>query len=223
MPLIHHSEYSTISLRVWQIQETESELWTFLGSWPVLEDELAAIKSVQRRLERLATCALLKQHFGVIMPVLYNPDGKPMLENGYNLSISHSGPYVAIMVSQTQEVAVDLEWLDPRAKPGESRISRVSHKFLNQTEIAFVKPYTPAEQAWMHSVIWSSKEVLFKLYSKGGVDFKEHLHILPFQPIVCSSIEARIQKSDFEATFRLHVENHHRWMMVYSAQMSRAD
>lgn len=223
MPLIHHRALKSVSIRVWNIEETESELWAIFGSWPDFEREMVSVKSMQRRLERLATQVLLKQHFGEIVPVSYNSDGKPILTNGFYLSISHAGPYVAIMVSPSHEVAIDLEQLNPQAKTGESRIVRVAHKFINQAENDFIKPYSPAEQEWLQTVIWSAKEVLFKLYSKGGVDFKEHLHVMPFQPEVCTVLDGRIHKHDLQANFRLQVEHHPHWMMVFGSDAERID
>jgi phosphopantetheinyl transferase len=215
MPLIHHRSFITESILVWEILESESDLWQMLGACDALENALKDLKHAQRRLERLATYVLIKTHFNALQAVSYNADGKPVLANGQFISISHSGPFVGIIISRTHAVAMDIEQIESLKASESSRISRIAQKFLNPAEQAFISAYSSVEQVWMQTVVWSAKEVLFKLYSKGGVDFKEHLHIRPFTPGPFTMLDSHITKPDFKAAFRLHVEHHQRWMMVF--------
>ena len=98
-----------VSLGLWLLDEEED---FFFKNYPCLRDlqeKMTTIGSKQRRLEKLAARALLFEmtnsanlHFS------HNDSGKPLVE-GYHVSVSHTKGMVALMLSKTREVAVDVE------------------------------------------------------------------------------------------------------------------
>lgn len=103
-----------VSLGLWLLDEEED---FFFKNYPCLRDlqeKMTTIGSKQRRLEKLAARALLFEmtnnpdlHFS------HNDSGKPLLE-GYHVSVSHTKGMVALMLSKTREVAVDVEYESDR-------------------------------------------------------------------------------------------------------------
>ena len=217
MPCVHHFENTAYAILVWEITETDKALQDLLHASSALHVELDAIKSDKRRLERLATYCLLQYRYPTQLAIQYDAYGKPLLSNGDHLSISHSGSFVGVMVSKTDSVALDIEQLDPNAVVGSGRIFKVSKKFINDAEMTFVAPHDLVAQEFLQTVIWSSKEVLFKMYSKGGLDFKKHMHVSAFKPVLSGFLNAALIKDDYSATYKLGFEDHGRWLMVFAS------
>ena len=81
--LYKKEEYDDLVWAVWRVDESIDELESMLGY--KLED------SNQKRLkERTAVRVLLKNLLGEDTPILYKNSGKPYLENGMFVSISHT-------------------------------------------------------------------------------------------------------------------------------------
>ena len=101
-------------------------------------------------------------------------NNKPHLEvEGipFHISITHSFDMAAILVSETQTVAIDMELID-------KRIERVMYKFCNVDELTYLLPDQQLEQL---ATIWSAKETLYKYYSRKELDFRKNLFISAFQ------------------------------------------
>lgn len=157
-------------LAVWKVEETNEQLITALnkrGQYP----DLPFFRNPARLSEWLAARALLAE-LGVKQRVGYDEHGKPHLEGaGLYLSISHSHGYIAVIISKKYRVGIDIE------QTGD-RIHRVSHKFVNENELAWL----PKDNNTSHLyVIWGAKECAFKIYGFGAVDFRDHLEVKPFE------------------------------------------
>lgn len=126
-------------------------------------------------------------------------DNKP-----YAISITHSHEYAAVMMSRSHAVALDLERID-------ERILRVAHKFIRVDE-----EYGAANPIVYNTIIWSAKETLYKYYGKKELDFKQHLHVEPFEytaePFVATGI---IQKDNYMLTLPVHIETLDGYVLTY--------
>ena len=154
---------------IWKVTETLGGLLALLPDrGAVYLDELNAFKSESRKIEWLAVRVLLYTLTKEIKPILYHSSGKPYFFNnkGY-LSISHTKGYVSVMISQTNEVGIDIE------KMGE-RVHKVAHKFVRDDEYL---PEDPIQKTHALLLIWSAKEVMFKCMNEEAVDFREHMHV----------------------------------------------
>lgn len=201
MPLIHKEIMpdGVITL-IWRTEESESDLISQIKCFDCYEEKFSAIKSASRRLEFLVV-RLLVSLFSPGSQVSYLNSGRPYLnDNNYNISISHSKQFVAVMLSPTSRVAIDIECISEKA-------ARLSSRFLSPCEL-------PAqglsdENAKLYSVIsWSAKESVFKYIDRVGVDFLRHIVFDPFtfdshviRVLVCSDGE---EPSSLDVNFRIY-------------------
>jgi phosphopantetheinyl transferase len=154
---------------------------TKLGIWKIEEEEDFFLASVSpqrnvshphKKLQHLAGRYLLKFLFPdfPVSLILVADTKKPYLENeAYHFSISHCGDFAAGLVSKTKRVGVDIEI------PTE-KILKIAHKFLHPEEKAIIDLETNDAKKLL-TIFWSSKEAMFKWWSKGNIDFSEMLRL----------------------------------------------
>ena len=98
--------------------------------------------------------------------VKYDKAGKPIFSQNKALSISHSGNYAAVIMSD-HSVGIDIETIN-------DRILKIKSKYL-ETELNY-----PSELNTETSLIyWNIKESVFKAVDKSGIDFKKNILVLP--------------------------------------------
>ena len=128
-----------------------------------------------RKREWLSVRVLLKELLGEEKEILYNSSGKPYLsDNSFNISISHTKGYAALIINKENEVAIDIEKISPR-------VQNIRQRFVNEEE---EKALSQSNEVIHLLLYWSAKESLFKLLGIENVDFKQHLHIMPFEPVL---------------------------------------
>jgi len=185
MPIIYqHNINEHTKLAVWHITEPES---FFLARVPLKKE----VSHPHKRLQHLAGRYLLPSLFAdfPLEAIRVADTRRPFLENEqYHFSISHCGNYAAAIVSATQRVGVDIEEIT-------QRIQRVQLKFGSPEEWAFLSlpadalakagpaPTAPAASlrppmdTRLLTLLWSAKEVIFKWYGSGQLDFKAHMQL----------------------------------------------
>jgi len=168
MPLFYqHNINENSRVGIWQIAEGER---FFLAKVPLKKD----VSHPHKRLQHLAGRYLLPELFPdfPLEEIVIADTKKPFLENEkYHFSISHCGNFAAAIVSSRDRVGVDIEMVTPK-------ISRISHKFLSPFEHAVVGQYASQNDLiTLQTILWSAKESVFKWYSLGEVDFKEHIQL----------------------------------------------
>jgi 4'-phosphopantetheinyl transferase EntD len=167
MPLFYqHNINDSTRLAIWHIKENED---FFLEKVPVKRD----VSHAQKRLQHLAGRYLLKELFSdfPLEEILIADTRKPYLvDEQYHFSISHFGHYAAAIVSSTRRVGVDVEMASPT-------IEKIRNKFLSENEsvIAFEGIAKSGHRLRQLTLLWSAKESIFKWYSLGKVNFKEHI------------------------------------------------
>ena len=96
----------------------------------------------------------------------YVKSGKPILLKKNKISISHSGNYAALIVSENN-VGIDIEIIT-------DKILKLKSKFL-ETELNY-----PLELNKETSLVyWNIKESIYKAVDKNGVDFKKNILVPP--------------------------------------------
>lgn len=168
MSLVYqHTINSTTKIGLWHIEEDEQ---FFLEKVPLKRD----VTHPHKRLQHLAGRYLLPTLFEdfPLEEILIADTRKPFLaDEQYHFSISHCGNYAAAIVSSTQRVGVDIEI------PTE-KIFRIVPKFLTEQEKMFLDEQMSQRQLLqLATLLWSTKESMFKWFGDGGVDFREHMHI----------------------------------------------
>ena len=151
---------------LWEITENYETLFSGIELDLKSKQMLSQKKSETHKNQFLAVRYLL-QYLSIDLHNLnYDSLGKPFFENDYKISISHSGIYVAIIVSDTA-VGIDIETIN-------DRILKIKSKYL-ETELNY-----PLELNTETSLVyWSIKESVFKAVDKAGIDFKKNILVLP--------------------------------------------
>ena len=172
---------------VFEITESVDELykrWHFDG---MDTKEFEKIVSEKRKREYLAVRLAMKSLLGKDISICYNPDGKPFLEDeSYQISISHSGKWVAVMAHPTQSVGIDIEC--PTDK-----IKNLYTRFLSKTEQEELSNGNNISQL---QLAWSAKEALYKIIGKHAVDFANQLRIFPFEVKTEGQMQAQHIKTE---------------------------
>jgi phosphopantetheinyl transferase len=92
---------------------------------------------------------------------------KPRLPNNVLFfSISHSWPFVAVLINEKEEAGIDIQTINPR-------ISAIKHKFLSPTEQLLF-----GDDLYLLTLAWCAKEAAYKWNGRRGVPFIEELPIL---------------------------------------------
>lgn len=174
MPLILQEKWlEDADVGVWKIDEDESFYLAglILSDWE--KQYIGSIREPGRRLRWLASRFLLKQMMktDAFVELLFNDYGKPYISNfPLFLSLSHCSEYAAVILSGNNEVGIDIE------ETGRD-ISALGGKFLSDTEIAQLSPEERKRQLLLY---WGAKEVMYKIYGKRKLAFREDLFVKSF-------------------------------------------
>lgn len=212
MPLIFHNTFSNgVELGLWKIEE--SERW-FIEQMDLFPDEEKMIGTIKghRKLEWLAGRWLLHWMSGrdIRGACLKDEFGKPYLEGSKKkISISHSRFMVAVMAGP-KEVGIDVQKIV-------TKISRLSHKFLNEIESASLEPNT--SMVSMH-IYWGAKESLYKAYGRRQIDFKTNIKISPFLfKAEGDDLTGEVSKDSFHQNYWLKYQIIDSYVLVYGMEL----
>ena len=190
-------------IAVWHVTETEEELLN-ITSVPTDElEEISLFRNESHRKQKLAVRALINEMFEEKMYLNHHDNGKPYLENCVtNISITHTDKYVAIIISDYDELGIDIESLD-------RDFSAVEKKALSEDEIEDLNDDKKNEQL---AIYWCAKEAIFKRMSQNRVDFAEQIEVEKFNVRKEGELEATfIHKDEHEEEFELEymIFDHH--------------
>lgn len=212
MPVIRDINDSDFRCCVWQVTETMEELLAMLPNkgYELYEEAQQRFSSPKRRQEFIAVRVLLYQmQPGAVIG--YYDNGKPYLAHScWRISISHTGGYVAVILSDCGEVGVDIE------QYGE-RVCRVASHFINDDEQVI--------GVWKQLLLWSAKETVYKMMNCREVDFRKHLISSDWQPKPITGPECKgfMRMRTFypahQKTYQVYFETTERFVLTYSFVM----
>jgi len=205
MPLfktIKHKEQTHIL--IWHITETLDELKQGISLVESSVKRLENTHSEQHQKGFVSIRQLLKIMGYADADLFYTPDGKPHLKDGKRISITHSFEFSAIIVSDFA-VGIDLEM-------NREKILKIAPKFMSE-EWAF---YDETQSVEFLTVIWGAKESLYKIHPDGGLLFKEHLPIEPFQ-LQDGKTKGWIKKDKYYEFFYIYFESFEGYTLVFAA------
>ena len=164
MPILRRWSPTTQSKALlWRIEEPEVFFTMRTGL-------VSPIKNGQRRMEHLAGRFLLTQMLPEIDlgEIVIDAAGKPHgpAHWGVHFSLSHSFPFVACLVHQTEPCGIDIQ------VPKES-VLELQDKFLTAEEKALFN-----DRAEKVLWAWSVKESLYKKAQRANIELKRDLHIV---------------------------------------------
>jgi len=189
---------------LWKIEEDEETLNSAAEWYEVIP---SAIKHPHKRLEWFAARALVKlvmEHARLsFRGIAKNEFGKPYpAQSSYNLSLSHSYPYVAAYLHQHNAVGIDIQ------HPSESLL-RIAPRILNAEELA-----DAGQDVAKHCVIWCAKEALIKVHGKKDLIFSKNLKISPFSIDLRGDLFGSIIVNGKETVVPLYYEIHPEFTIV---------
>ena len=167
MPVIEDFNVSSKTRYVlWEITENYETLFSGIELDLKSKQMLSQKKSETHKNQFLAVRYLLKYLSIDLHNLNYNSLGNPFFENNYKISISHSGVYAAVIISDT-DVGIDIETIN-------DRVLKIKSKYL-ETELNY-----PLELNTETSLVyWNIKESVFKAVDKPGIDFKKNILVPP--------------------------------------------
>lgn len=170
MPLENLHQRTNSAWALWRITEDEPALAAGVMPYEVTP---ARITNPMKRLEFLAGRVVIKalletwglEFFGLTKDEF----GKPFLkEHPFEISLSHSYPYVAAVIDRHLPVGIDLE--QPKGK-----LLKIASRVLDPMELE-----NAGEDLTKHCIYWCGKEALVKIHGKKDLIFAENLKISPF-------------------------------------------
>ncbi len=208
MPVTWRKKENNFSIVVWKSIEPLDVLLQNAALNPNETLVWNSYKSESRKREWLTVRIALK----IIIPgangssIYYDLNGKPQLKEGGFISISHSHEYIAILKSDNPEIGIDIEIIN-------DRIIKLSEKFLSEDEKLNINTENRIEKL---QVLWGAKEVLYKIHSLGGIDFKKDLTVQPFDYKTSGDLFASIQKKGFQKDYKIFYKKIDQYMLSWS-------
>lgn len=210
MSLYIEKKINESHLAIWQITESEQELFALALLNEKSKSEVRSFRSETRRKEWLTLRIVLRNVLNVAHydDIVYDDKGKPHLKNGSGyISFSHTKNFAAVFFHPEKSVGIDVETIHPR-------IEKISRKFLNKDELTFVQNVKRIE---MLHIIWGCKEVLFKIYGKGGLDFKNQMRVHPFTAADSGTVQAELNTDGKNFSFAINYFFSGTLIVVYGA------
>ena len=155
---------------------------TKIKIWKVILGELSPkeLNNDEKKLFKLKKSNILREQFLATRKILslensnyiitYDPNGKPILNSKFNISISHSNKIAALVVSNKKIIGLDVQFK-------ESKILNIQNKFLNKFEKLNIGGDPSID---ILTMIWTSKESIYKAIGLKGVSFSENIQIEKF-------------------------------------------
>ena len=194
-----------------------------MGLWDIVEDyetlfgmtylndedkrRLNAFKNLNRKMESLSVRALLQQMTRPDARIVYRRKSrKPYIDDGsFNISVSHSHKYTAILLGKDTKVGIDLEFMS-------HNIERIAHKFINDHEVITKDPLFRREHLYIH---WCAKEALYKICDKEYINFQENMLVKPFEVCLQGDITGIIQNELHREEYKMHYILENNYALVY--------
>ena len=193
---------------IWQIEETEEELWRRLIPNSESQHEYLAIHHPKKRLEwlasRLVIQSLVTQLGEDYQGIYKDAFGKPHLSQlQLPISIAHCYPIAVGAIHQNTPIGIDIE--RPR-----KQLLKIRDRFLNDEEANFA-----GEDLETLCKFWTGKEALYKVYGRKKLIFRKHIKVstLKDQP---DQLLGRISYGAFKQDYNLRCCRYQGHLITYN-------
>ena len=167
MPVLTVNQSPVIG--IWKIIEPWQDMLELFQNKAMYINDVLKILPDKRKCEWLAIRLLLRHITGTEMIIGYRTNGSPFLQNShYNISISHTKGYAALILSSHSHPGIDIEYRSERAL-------KLCMKYMSEKELDQLKM-----SSTLATVCWCAKETVFKALQESEVDFIKHFHVAPF-------------------------------------------
>ena len=202
MPIIFTQNSPVIG--IWKIEESWQEMLEMIRENENYSRDIDRCvkdkKTDKRKQEWLAIRLLLSRIGGPESFIDYLENGAPVLRNSlYNISISHTTGFAAIILSNKEKPGIDIEYHSGRAY-------KLREKFLGDKDMEMFDSLPDSSHNSMDTLatlFWCAKETAFKAIQQDEVDFIDHLHILPFTLSDKGEFSLKETKSPIQDVFNI--------------------
>lgn len=194
---------------IWHITENLDQLLQLITLTERQSEEMNLYKVDHKKLEWLSARILIKlmaAQFDINFEgIEKNEHGKPCLtKSPFEISLSHSYPYVAAIIDKTKDVGIDIE--QPKEK-----LQKVAHRFLSTPELDFIK-----DDTLMLCKAWCAKETLYKIYGLRGLVFSENLLLEPYDHTSSGIITGNIIVNGSAKKYKLEYKVTEDYVLTYN-------
>ena len=199
------NEYSILG--VWKIEEDIKTLLSMVSLDADEKKKYRGFRSNSRKLEFLSVRTLLSELLGPNARIVYNKNNKPFLKDGTHfISISHSHKLTAILLSTSEKVGIDLEYMS-------TNISAFAFKFMNKRE----KVSRGSEEKKYHLYLhWCAKEALYKICDKDGISVRNNITIEPFKLKESGELQGKVHSEKIKEGFDLFYTRYDNYAIVWT-------
>lgn len=207
MPLYQTITHNSASkIYIWKIEESFETLTNEVVLNHNSQVRLNGMKSELHQRGFLSVRKLL-QHAGYSdLDLYYDAFGKPHLNDGKHISITHSHEFSAIILSD-QNTGIDIE----RRR---DKIINIADKFVD-LESRFLDKQAHSDYISRLTVIWGVKESVFKICNEPGISFKNHIQVVSFQ-MNDSRGFAELKMEQVQRFFEIYFEEIENFNLVYA-------
>ncbi|MBG6186468.1 4'-phosphopantetheinyl transferase family protein [Flavobacterium sp. CAN_S2] len=210
MPLFKTIHFSAsvgfnTQILIWKITEPFAELYKQVVLNESNQIRLNGMKSEMHQRAFLSVRKLLQQVGYTDFDLYYDVFGKPHLNDGKFISITHSHNFSAIIISD-ETVGIDIELQ-------RDKITRIADKFCD-SEFQFLD-LDSDEYIRKLTVIWGVKEAIFKIRNEKGISFKNHIRVCDFDFEIKQTI-AELHFDNLVKDFKIHFEEIEDFTLVYA-------
>ena len=162
----------TTKVLIWKIEESTEELKNGISLTEKNTARLDGMKSDIHQKGFLSIRHLLKEVVLTDADLDYDAYGKPHLDAGRYISISHSFTFTAIIFSDNLPVGIDVE-------KQREKILKIAHKFTPFEEYKTIANVDALISKL--TIVWGAKESLYKIYGKKKLLFLHHIFVDDFK------------------------------------------
>lgn len=172
---------------IWKIEESEATLKKGIELTPHCAKRFSGMKSEMHRRGFLSIRHLMAIEGYTDHDLYYDAEGKPHLQDGTFISITHSHHFTGIILSKTKHVGIDIEMQ-------REKILKIAHKF---TPIEEYRTLANSDALMRKlTIVWGVKESLYKIYAQPGLSFLQHINVTDFALTATESTAEILYKGD---------------------------
>ena len=195
MPLYHRiTGEGGCRAYIWKVTEPEAALSEGIGLTTSCRRRLEGMRSGIHRRGFLSIRHLLAEAGYSDFDLYYDDHGKPHLKDGTCISITHSFDFSGIILSDREEVGIDIE-------KQRDKILRIARKFTPVEEYRSIANASALVRKL--TMVWTAKESIYKIVSEPGLSFLQHIRVDAFSMETGRST-ARVRFRERESRFNTY-------------------
>lgn len=209
MPLYKKIKFnSATAIYVWKITEPLEQLFEEVTLNSKCQSRIEGMKSQLHQRGFLSVRKLLNKAGYTDFDLYYDEFGKPHLQDGKHISITHSYQFSSIIISD-EIVGIDMELQ-------REKIVRIADKFCD-TEFQYLDREKITEYIKKLTVIWGAKEAIFKIRNEKGISFKDHIAVSKFD-LNQTQVIANLHFGGLHKEFNIYFEEIEGFTLVYALE-----